>query len=89
MPQTAILLHLQDRAHLDGGLHPDLADTHQNVAEVHQATGLIAVQAAVGLTEALLLLRARAFASERTIMAVAADVVSRRLRFPPDDGHHA
>jgi GAF domain len=50
-------------------------------AEVHQASGMISVQLHVGVGEALALLRARAFALDRRIGDVAADVVSRRLRF--------
>lgn len=50
-------------------------------AEVHQATGMVAVQAGVGLTEALLLLRARAFVESRTVAEVAVDVVDRVIVF--------
>ena len=50
-------------------------------AEVHQATGMVAIQAGVGLTEALLLLRAHAFADDRSITEVARDVVARLLSF--------
>lgn len=49
--------------------------------EVHQATGMVSVQAAVGLTEALLLLRARAFAEGRTVAAVAREVIDRAIVF--------
>lgn len=84
---TTILLHLQARTELSGELHPDL-EPIQNRAEVHQATGMVAVQAAVGLTEALLLLRGHAYSRERSLLDVARDVVARTLRFPPEDGHH-
>ncbi|MEO5981395.1 MAG: GAF and ANTAR domain-containing protein [Pedococcus sp.] len=85
---TRVLLHLQDQMPLDAGLHPDLGARANNRPEVHQATGMISVQAAVGLTEALLLLRARAYSSERSILEVARDVVARRLRFPPESEDH-
>jgi hypothetical protein len=45
---------------------------------------MISVQASVTLTEALLLLRAHAYTSERPILDVARDVVERRLRFDLD-----
>jgi GAF domain len=45
-------------------------------AEVHQATGVVAVQAAVGLAEALVMLRARAFAEQRTVGDLARDVLA-------------
>ncbi len=77
---TLLLLHLQAQMK-PGGLHPHLAEAVGNRAEVHQATGMISVQAAVGLGEALLLMRAHAFAIDRSILAVALDVVHRRLRF--------
>lgn len=48
---------------------------------VHQAAGMVAVQLGVGLTEALIRLRANAFSHERLVADVARDVVARRLRF--------
>ncbi len=45
-------------------------------AEVHQATGVVSVQAGVGLAEALVLLRARAFADHRPIGDLACDVLA-------------
>jgi hypothetical protein len=50
-------------------------------AVVHQATGVMSVQAAVSLDDALALLRAYAFAESRPISDVAADVVAGRVRF--------
>jgi GAF domain-containing protein len=72
---TAVLLLLQARA---AGLDPPLdsltvLDDH---AEVHQASGVVSVQAAVPLHEALLLLRARAYAEHRPIDSLAQDVLS-------------
>jgi hypothetical protein len=49
--------------------------------EVHQATGMVSVQAGVDLTEALLLLRARAYADGRSVAAIARDVVRRVIVF--------
>jgi hypothetical protein len=48
---------------------------------VHQATGMVKVQLNVGIAEALVRLRAYAYAEERPIEDVARDVVGRRLRF--------
>lgn len=48
---------------------------------VHQATGMVAVQLGVDLGEALLRLRAHAFATNRLVTDVAKDVVARRIRF--------
>lgn len=85
---TVILLHLQDQTAPGEALHPQLSDPLGSRVEIHQATGMIAVQAAVGLAEALLLLRAHAFAAERTALETARDVLARRLRFHPEDSHH-
>jgi ANTAR domain/GAF domain len=49
--------------------------------EVHQATGMILVQLDVSATEAFLRLRARAFATSRSIQDVAHDVVTHVLDF--------
>jgi hypothetical protein len=81
-----LLLHLQDQMPLGGGLHPDLSDSGQDRSEVHQATGMISVQAGVGLAEAMMLLRARAFSTGRGVAEVAFDVVNRTLRFSPEVG---
>ena len=49
---------------------------------VHQAAGMVSAQLDVTLTEALIRLRAYAFANDRQLTEVAEDVVARRLRFP-------
>ena len=51
--------------------------------EVHQATGMIAVQAGVTLVEALVLLRAHAFAIGRPVNDLAAEVIARDVNFYP------
>jgi hypothetical protein len=48
---------------------------------VHQATGMILVQLEVTAEDALVALRARAYAAGRPVGEVAADVVARRFRF--------
>ena len=50
-------------------------------AVVHQATGMISAQLDCAIGEALVRLRGRAFAAERPIDLVAADVVTGELRF--------
>lgn len=85
---TTMLLRLQDKRPSGQPLHPRLAEAVGSRREIHQATGMITVQAAVGLAEALLLLQAHAYSSERPLIDVAKDVVARRLRFAPEDDHH-
>ena len=55
-------------------------------AEVYQATGMISVQLGVSLEEALVRLRAHAFAASTPLDDVAGNVVRRLLRFDPDPG---
>ena len=60
----------------------DVPDLYQSYhAVVHQATGMVKAQLNVGIAEALVRLRAYAYAAERPIEDVARDVVGRRLRF--------
>jgi hypothetical protein len=82
----ALLLLLNSRAGLDGGgdgLPVDgWSDDH---ARVYQATGMVSAQFRVALEEALALLRAFAFAHDRTLDEVAGAVVDRRLRLDVDE----
>ena len=55
-------------------------------AEVYQATGMISVQLGVSLEDALVRLRAHAFAADAPLDDIAADVVGRLLRFDPGPG---
>jgi hypothetical protein len=56
-------------------------------AVVHNASGMVAAQLGITVDEALLRLRAVAFATERGVADVADDIVGRRLRLDdwPDD----
>lgn len=62
-------------------LMAELVDGAALHAEVHQASGMVSVQLGIGVGDALARLRARAFALDRPIADVAADVVARRMRF--------
>ena len=66
-----------------GTLADDIGGSNVHRAEVHQASGMIAVQLGVDVSEALVRLRAHAYATERTVADVAVEVVARRLRFGP------
>lgn len=68
-----------------GLLASELTDEEAHRAEVHQATGMVAVQLGVDVSEAALRLRAHAFATARSVSSVARDVVARQLRIG-DDG---
>lgn len=47
---------------------------------VHNAAGMVSVQAGISVTEALIRLRAFAFSQDRLLADVAEDVIDRRLR---------
>ncbi|MDJ0463491.1 hypothetical protein [Streptomyces sp. H27-C3] len=65
---------------LSGGETPvDVAGTLQH-AVIHQATGMVSVQLALPLAQALLRLRGHAYSSGRSITDISHDVVDRRLR---------
>ena len=53
--------------------------------EVHQASGMVKVQAGVTIEEAFLMLRAHAFASGTADRRCREDVVERRLRLTVED----
>lgn len=80
---TVVILHLQDHDDEYGADSP-LTDPIDTRAVVHQATGMITIQLGITLAEALLRLRAHAYASGRTVSAIAADVVDRRMFFGDD-----
>lgn len=78
---TLVLLHAQSE-------FPELGAMAavDDRAEVHQATGVVSVQASVGLAEALVLLRARAFAEGRDLNDLARDVLAGAVEFRKYDG---
>ncbi len=69
---------------------PELGDaTPSSRREIHQAAGMILVQAGVSIEDASLLLRAHAFAAGRTVLEVATDVVDRLIDFSDFGGSDA
>ncbi|MGA5199919.1 GAF and ANTAR domain-containing protein [Streptomyces exfoliatus] len=77
---TFLLLALLPGA--DGRRDPttDLATLHR--AEVHQATGMLAVRLRLPLNQALLVLRSHAYMTGRPILDLARDIIDHRN--PPD-----
>ena len=73
-----------------GGIAPDVDDVHDTTlatrrAHVHQATGMVAAQLNVPMTDALAALRAHAYTRGLRLSDVAADVVARRVRLSAGD----
>jgi hypothetical protein len=80
---TETVLSLQDDV-ASGTLAPSLDDAVQYRAEIYQASGMIAIQLSIPSAEAMLRIRAHAFANDQTVAQTAADIVARRLRLPND-----
>ncbi|HET9873509.1 MAG TPA: GAF and ANTAR domain-containing protein [Propionibacteriaceae bacterium] len=76
---TLAILQLQAIAG-DAPMHPEMVAAMEDRAVVHQATGMISVQMNSSLADALVLLRARAYAAERPIRQLATDVVNHVVR---------
>jgi hypothetical protein len=53
-------------------------------AEIHQASGMVSIQLQIPVAEALVRIRAHAYANDRQLGAVASDIVGRRLRLVDD-----
>lgn len=74
---------------LDGQEHATTAqagldEAIEHRAELFQAQGMVMVQLGIPIAEALVRIRAHAYAENRPLNDVAADVVARRLRFDRD-----
>jgi hypothetical protein len=80
---TETILSLQDVAP-EGTLSKDLDEIVAYRAQVHQAAGMVSIQLEISVAEALLRIRAHAFATGLSIGVVAADIVARRLRLVDD-----
>lgn len=63
-----------------GALATELEPLSGAWAEVHQASGMVSVQLGVSVVDALVRLRAHAYAAEWSLLEVARDVVAGRLR---------
>jgi AmiR/NasT family two-component response regulator len=80
-----LILVIQARAPA-GTLADELARSAELHAVVHQAAGMVAVQLGIGVADALVRLRAHAFATGTPLHKLAEEVVDRRLRFDTPDG---
>jgi hypothetical protein len=80
---TQLLLTMQSGSR-SATLADSLTDNDTHRAEVHQASGMVAVQLGISVADALLRLRAHAYTNDRTVAGVAVDIVERRFRLPDD-----
>lgn len=77
------VLSLQEEAP-PGTLAPGIADAVQYRAEIYQAAGMTSIQLSVPVAEALVRIRAYAFANDQAVATIAAQIVSRELQIPND-----
>ena len=80
--RAATVLVLALLADVPPGMMPlALEDATAARAHVHQVTGMVSAMLQIDTAEALVRLRARAYADSRTLGDLSADVVSRLIRF--------
>jgi len=82
--RTMVLIQSDSRLTL---LASELIDQHAHRAEVHQASGMTSMQLSVSTGEALLRMKAHAFATNQSVGAVAEQIVARTLRLGDDRAH--
>lgn len=78
-------LLLEDVRHAPSDLHgrrPE--DWPAYHPEIHQASGILSVQLGLGVAEALVCMRAHAYAQARPLLEIAREIVTHRLRFLPN-----
>jgi GAF domain-containing protein len=73
--------HVLTRALVRAEGGPSSVETPHSRRLVHQATGMVLAQLNISATDALLVIQGHAYASERSMMEVARDIVERRLDF--------
>jgi hypothetical protein len=66
-------------------LASELSDANAHRAEVHQASGMTAIQLRIDVNAALMRIRAHAYATDQSVASVAQEIVAHRLRLH-DDG---
>lgn len=76
---THVILSIQAKAPA-GDLARGLWEAGLNRVEVHQASGMLSVQAGVSVAEALVLLRSHAYATDQPVASLAVDIIIRRVR---------
>jgi hypothetical protein len=65
-------------------LTSELSDANAHRAEVHQASGMTAIQLEIDVGAALVRMRAHAYASDQSVAFVAQEIVAHRLRLSDD-----
>lgn len=79
------VLSLQAEAPV-GTLAAGIDEAMQYRAEIYQAAGMTSIQLSIPVAEALVRMRAHAFANDQAVAEVAGLIVSRDLQLPNDQG---
>ncbi len=79
----AFLTAIQDRSS-EPLLAVELSDNDAHRSEVHQASGITAVQLGIDAREALLRIRAHAYATDQTVAYVSQEILAHRLQLGND-----
>jgi hypothetical protein len=82
---VGVLLDGQERVAGQDPAAAEWSETFERRAELFQAQGMVMVQLGIPLTDAMARIRAHAYAANRPLREVAADIVARRLRFDTDE----
>ncbi|MEO5709802.1 MAG: GAF and ANTAR domain-containing protein [Nocardioidaceae bacterium] len=77
------LLDAQQRSN-ENDLAPGLDEALDNRFELYQAQGMVAIQLGTGLHEAMIRIRAYAYAHNRALSDVADDIIARNIVFETD-----
>jgi hypothetical protein len=64
-----------------------LSDAAAHRAEVHQASGMVAIQLGIDVADALMRIRAHSFATNQPVATTAQEIVAHRLRLHDDREH--
>ena len=78
------LLDGQERVGDDEQATAEWSEVFERRAELFQAQGMVMVQLGISIGDALTRIRAHAYATNRSLREVAAEIVARRLRFDTD-----
>lgn len=82
-----LMTAIQDRSS-EPLLATELSDTDAHRAEVHQASGATAVQLGIDVNEALIRIRAHAYATSQTVAHVSQEILAHRLQLVDDGPRH-
>jgi hypothetical protein len=82
---AAVVLLLDGQSRAPAGEAAVGLEHTEDYSEVHQASGMVMVQLGIPIADAVAVLRARAYADNRSLVGLAREVVARKLRLEEAD----